>query len=561
MISLLAIVSACSASSPAPDRAAAPAQPGPSRTVVIIGREVTSLAARPLGARSGSAGGVVVPFNSSLDRNDEEGKPVPVLADALPQLATDSWRVFPDGTMQTSYRLRSGLTWQNGTPLSAEDFVFAWRVYRTPTFGTNGAPISYMDDVRAPAPQTLTIVWNQLYPDAATVGPTGFPPLPRAILEQSFEEMDPVQFAGLPFWVSEYVGLGPYKVDRVEPGSWVEASAFAGFVLGRPKISKMRLAFIQDPNTAIAWLQSGEGHFITDFIIGPDDARTIEQLAQAQEGGPVTDDAPTIVRFSSFQFRPQYQDPVLMNDPRVRKAIAYSIDNVSALEAITYGKGKSVPVPLSSVEPSALVFGPAVERVIPTYSYDPRKGQQLLDAAGLTRGPGGLYRSPDGSSFRFDFAFIQQASNGRENAIFVDSLRQAGFDAVSRTYTQAELLTPGARATFPALFTGSGTTLTTLTSEEIPRAEKRWVGQNYGGWENSDLDRLKEAFDVTLEPGARTELIIQMARIYYDQLPGITHYRTPTVNAWSSNLVRVVPRAGRPTVTPLDHIYKWDWRA
>jgi peptide/nickel transport system substrate-binding protein len=275
----------------------------------------------------------------------------------------------------------------------------------------------------------------------------------------------------------------------------------------------------------------------------------------------VTDDAPTIARFTTFQFRPSVQQPALLGDARIRKAIAYSIDNPSALEAITYGKGKIVPAPLSAVEASALIFQPAVEQAIPTYAYDPRRAQQLLEEAGLARGSDGMFRSPEGGPFRFEYAYIQQASNGRENAIWVDSLQRAGLDAISRPYTQAELLTPGARASFPALFTGSGTTLTTLTSDEVPRPETRWQGQNYGGWENAEFDRLKGAFDVTLEPSARTPIIVQMARIYYDQLPGITHYLTPTVNAWSSDLSSVVPRAGRPTVTPLDHMYRWSWKA
>jgi len=55
--------------------------------------------------------------------------------------------------------------------------------------------------------------------------------------------------------------------------------------------------------------------------------------------------------------------------------------------------------------------------------------------------------------------------------------------------------------------------------------------------------------------------VVQMAQMYHDQLPGITHYLTPTVNARSGDLIGVVPRGGKPTVTPLDHIYKWDWKA
>jgi peptide/nickel transport system substrate-binding protein len=488
---------------------------------------------------------------------DEVGNPVPLLAEALPRLHTDSWRVFPDGGMQTTYRLKPGLTWHNGAPLSAEDFVFAWRVYRTAAFGTTGPPINYIEQVQATEPRTLVIRWNQLYPDAEVLGPAGLPPLPRTILEQSFEDIDPEQFVSLPFWVGEYVGLGPYKVERFEPGAWIEAAAFDGYVLGRPKIDKMRLAFIQDPNTAMAWLQSGEAHFITDFLIGPEDARALEQQWQGRGGGGVVDETPTIVRLSSFQFRPQYMDPPLMGDPRVRKAIAHAIDNETAREAITYGKGKIVPI----LVPATHDFWPAVEGAIPAYTYDLKRSQQLLEDAGMARGADGFYRAPGGGPFKFDFAFIQQASNGRENAIFVDGLRRAGFDAQSRPYTQAELLTPGARATFAALFTGSGTTLTSLTLQEIPRPENRWQGQNYGGWENGDLDRLKKTFDVTLEPSARVQLLIEMGRVFYEHLPAIVHYLTPTVNAWSSDLANVVPRGSRPTVTPLEHIYKWDWRS
>lgn len=206
-------------------------------------------------------------------------------------------------------------------------------------------------------------------------------------------------------------------------------------------------------------------------------------------------------------------------------------------------------------------FWPAVDGVVPRYPYDVRAAQQYLEDAGLAKGPDGFYRASTGSPFSFEFAYIQQASNGRENAIFVDGLRRAGLDANPRPYSQAELLVPGARANFSALFTGSGTLLTSLTLQEIPTADNRWQGQNYGAWENLELDRLKRTFDVTLEPSQRAKLLVDMAMIYHDQLPGIAHYLTPTVNAWSPLLTGVTTRSRNPTVTPLDHIAKWDWKA
>jgi len=248
--------------------------------------------------------------------------------------------------------------------------------------------------------------------------------------------------------------------------------------------------------------------------------------------------------------------PVVIADARVRKAIAHGIDHDAALEAITYGKGRRVPI----LVPGAHDYWPAVEGAIPAYNYDVQRSHQLLEEAGFTRGGDGFYRTPGGERFTFEYAYISQASNARENAIFVDSLQRAGLDAVSRPYTQAELLTPGARASFIALFTGSGTLLTSLTLEEIPRPENRWQGQNYGGWETDEMDRLKRTLDVTLQPAERNRILVEMGRVFHDNLPAVVHYLTPTVNAWTAELTGVVPRGSRPTVTPLDHIYKWSWR-
>lgn len=98
----------------------------------------------------------------SGDYADERGIAQPQLAEALPRLNSDTWRVFPDGRMETSYRLKPNLTWHDGTALSAEDFVFAYRVYATPALGAaTSPPIGLMEEVLAPDDHTLVIRWRQ----------------------------------------------------------------------------------------------------------------------------------------------------------------------------------------------------------------------------------------------------------------------------------------------------------------------------------------------------------------------------------------------------------------
>src|SRR5947199_7317721 len=130
LVALLALL-ACSAPAPrveGPSQAAAP----PRQTVLrYVSRfEPPALAAKlPVGG--GTSDYLRRPFNAGLAVIDGQRQARPVLAEQLPQLNTDTWKVFPDGKMETTYRLRPGLTWHNGQPLTADDFVFAWRVYRT----------------------------------------------------------------------------------------------------------------------------------------------------------------------------------------------------------------------------------------------------------------------------------------------------------------------------------------------------------------------------------------------------------------------------------------------
>src|SRR5205823_10748150 len=139
--------------------------------------------------------------------------------------------VFPDGMMETTYRLRGGLAWHDGLPLTADDFAFAWRVYRTRGLPFAPQPQDLMEAVEAPDPQTVVIRWNSPYAQAGGLTYTEFDPLPAHILGEPFRalEQDPTTteaFTNLPFWSRAYVGAGPFRLERREPGAFVEGVAF-----------------------------------------------------------------------------------------------------------------------------------------------------------------------------------------------------------------------------------------------------------------------------------------------------------------------------------------------
>src|SRR5262245_8548760 len=102
-VAAILTLTACAPAAPAsrPEQAPAPAAAAlPQRTLQIIVRgERPTLAATTL-VGTGALEPAGRLFNAMLDYVDHQEQPQAYLAEALPRLNTDTWRVFPDGRME-----------------------------------------------------------------------------------------------------------------------------------------------------------------------------------------------------------------------------------------------------------------------------------------------------------------------------------------------------------------------------------------------------------------------------------------------------------------------------
>src|SRR3954468_13432551 len=114
-IGLALVLTTLAGCGPSPSGGASPSgQPEakrvPNRTLVIVDRhEPIDLAPKILS--QGGSGRVKRLFNAALAIIDDKGETRPYMAESLPELHTDSWKVFPDGRMETTYKLKPNLTW------------------------------------------------------------------------------------------------------------------------------------------------------------------------------------------------------------------------------------------------------------------------------------------------------------------------------------------------------------------------------------------------------------------------------------------------------------------
>jgi peptide/nickel transport system substrate-binding protein len=502
-------------------------------------------------------------LNAGLALPDAEERPLPYLAERLPQLNTPSWQVHPDGRMDTTYVLRPGLTWHDGAPLTAQDFAFSWRVYTTTDFGlANLQPHGLMEAIDTPDARTVVIHWKAPFPAAAALrgygtgaaSPVVFTALPRHILERPYEEQR-AGFATLPFWGAEYIGLGPYRLERWEPGAYIETVAFGGHALGRPKIERIRVTFSADFNSTLANMLAGEVDMPVDDSIRLQEGLILRQEWAGRDGGTVLF-LPRQWRVIQVQMRPEYATNRLILDARIRKALAHSLDRKSIVDSLFEGQAIISDTPFPPGDPT----GTSVERLVTRYPYDLRRTEALMGELGIAR-EGDLYSTGEGR-VSFEIKNIGSSQNDSERSIMAHGWRQAGFEIEERTFTPTEAQDGQARASFrglhPVSIAQGESAMTYMVTAQVSRAETRWNGQNRGGWSNAEFDRLQDAFLTTLDPAERLTLLGQELAMLSEQLPLLPLYFNPGVVAYPSVVRGVNLKAGDGEVSW--NVHEWELR-
>jgi peptide/nickel transport system substrate-binding protein len=566
--SLVACASPTSTSSPrqgdapAAQTSQSPArtEPQQSRTLAgVIRVEPASIAGKGLQPSSLTLGATVRTFNAGLTIIDDHDQARPYLAESLPQLNTDTWKVNTDGTMETIYKLKPNLTWHDGAPLTADDFVFAFKVYTTPDFGIAGnAPQGLMSDVVATDPQTVTILWKRPYPFANVLEASGnrsLPPLPRHLLESQIQQTSAEAVLALPFWTTGYVGAGPFKVTRWDPGSAIEATAFDGHALGRPKIDRLQLRFISDANTALSNILAGNAQLLADDAIYFQQATVLQREWAGNQAGSIVI-AAGLWRYMQIQLSPAYNGTPPLTDLRVRQALAYGLDKEAINDGIYEGQG----IRSESVIPPTADYYPIIDRAVVKHPFDARRSEQLMADAGFTKGGDGFFTHPSTGRFSPELKVIQSPQNEAEQSIMADGWRRIGFDIRQSVLPAAQAQDAQLRAQFPDMFTTGGPTgesvLPVLGTAGIPRAETRWNGTNRSGWTNTEYDRLVDAYNTTLDRDQRIQHIARMVAIFSEELPAIAVNFNPGITAFTSAL-KGPAQVGADGVTTWN-IHEWE---
>lgn len=446
----------------------------------------------------------------------------------------------PDGRpgIRVTYRLREGLRWGDGTPVTAEDLLFAWQAGREAATGFG--PAEYYRSAYALTvvdPRTITMRFDRVTFEFASAG--DFQPLP-AHIERARWQADPRTYRTRTAYDTETTnpGLwnGPFRITAVQPGAGVTLERNPHWSGPAPGFRRIVVRTVENTPALEAQLLAGQLDMIAGELGLP-----VEQAAALQRR--------TGNRFR-FEFHPGLiyehldiqHDHVALRDRRVRQALLLATDRAQIVARLFEGRQ---PVAHSSVNPLDPMHDPEVRQ----WPFDPPRANALLDEAGWTRGPDGIRRNAAGERLSIELMTtagnrsreaVQQVLQGMWRAVGIEARIRNEPPRVFFAETLSRRRFQGA-ALFAWISAPESVPRSSLHAEEIPRAERNWSGQNYGGYRNAEVDALTERIPEELGAAARRVLWRRLQAIYAEDLPAIPLWFRADAHVWPAWLDGVRP--------------------
>ncbi|MEA2642578.1 MAG: peptide/nickel transport system substrate-binding protein, partial [Chloroflexota bacterium] len=483
----------------------------------------------------GAAGGQepVYLLHAGLTVFDDQGNLQARIAERIPSIESGDWKVAPDGTMELTWKLRPGIQWHDGTPLSAEDFVLGFKVGNDPAlFPVATAVLTQIADVTAPDPSTVVMRWKNSFINATNLGLDNLVPLPNHTMGALYAAGDKQAFGNSNLFTDNWIGVGPYKMKEWVRGTHMDLVANDGYFLGRPKIDEVLIKYVGNTQALIVALTSDDVDASPVGSMKPSEAHTLRTLWESQGKGTVII-SPNKLRMGKWQFR----DPSAWwaGDSRIRQGLTKLIDRQSIVDTILSGISESEDILLARNNPA---YKLAQQKSLPNLALDATGAHQLLASAGLTRSADGQYQAQGVLLAPITLSATGDIQTNVDELLAIsDAWKQAGFQTtnaiIPTDYSTAQK--NEARASNPGVvLTSNDLTYATFQSfikSQISTEASKWRGSNNGGYSNPQFDQMYDRLFSTLKASDRDPMAADMLKFLLDQVAYLPLEYSPDVAA------------------------------
>jgi peptide/nickel transport system substrate-binding protein len=347
------------------------------------------------------------------------------------------WIVSRDG-LQYTLKLRRGLRFSDGTPLSVEDVLFSFKVYLDENVHSPQRD-ALMVGGKAIAVRRLdsdTIVFRLAQPYAAAERLfDSVAILPKRLLEKPYNDGKVPQMWGLGTQPQQIAGLGPFRLKEYVAGQYLTLERNPYYWKTDrdkhrlPYLNEITFLFVPNADAEVIRFQAGD----TDIInrLSADDYSVLEKN-QGSDSFRVYDVGPSLeYNFLFFNLntavpsRPELaQKQTWFRQVKFRQAISFAIDREGLSRLVYRGRATPLWTPVTPASP----FWVNSSIAHPARSLD--QARRLLQSAGFSwSGDGSLI---DSSGAPVEFSILTSASNSQRTqmaTIIQQDLKELGISA------------------------------------------------------------------------------------------------------------------------------------
>jgi peptide/nickel transport system substrate-binding protein len=409
-------------------------------------------------------------------------------ASLRPALASELPRPSSDGKAWTA-KLRSGVTFSNGTAFDATDVVATYHALLDPAFAS---PVrqrfAMLNSVEQVDPLTVRFQLSRPYapfPDLLVLGI-----LPSEALAQPA----PAATGAPP------IGTGPYKLVDWQRGQRMVLEANKSYYDGPPAITRVTVEFIVDDDARAQRMRDGK---VDCAALPPALAKSFDGAGGLRVVAHSTADLHTVLLPAG--------NPVTA-DPAIRLALNYGVNRKALVDGPLVGKGTEASTPMPDllpefVEPSA------------HYAYDVTRALDLLAEAGWQPGQDGM-RAKAGVAAAFTLLYRGGDTLARDLATaFAASAKGIGIQVSPEA---ADITALTARVAKDAVLIGIGNPF----DPDLSLYQLLHTGTSPSGYTNPTVDAALEVGRTSTDPAQRATAYRKLQRAYVSA-PGMVELAAP----------------------------------
>ena len=385
----------------------------------------------------------------------------------------------PDG-LSVRIRLRRGVRWHDGEPLTAEDVAFTFRYVAAHTHPRFTPQLEDVEQVTTPDADTVDISLRR--------PSLGFLDQPLADLPILPEHVWGSLPRGRTVPAGRPVGSGPYRLTRHRRDARYTLRANRRYFRGRPTVGRLEVPIIPDAERAIRSLQQGRVDMLPASL--PEDVlRRVRGIGTRVDRGPLYLGSVLLLNLR----RPPF------DRGRVRRAVAAALD----LEDIARRSGRTLPATRGYIHPASR-WSPREE----LHEFDEGEAREVLSDPRL---PTIRVLAPDNDPQRLDAATevaiaLQRAGADARREVMPPGrlARAVGQDRATPSFEAAIWSSPPLASFDPAFL------------DVVFGSDGRL---NYSGYRSSAFDRLVDRVASARTTAARQESVARQMRLLAADLP------------------------------------------